>query len=270
MTTDKRTPPFTEPNVAHSCLLAKRHIINDGALSPSLKTWAGQSAASTLTPAIHPSFAEIDPSVELGSLYVSQPVFHGKAIAIDLTRGMIRGAIDSVASDQRRLKQICKTYGLKLHHAYIKLTARYGGDEVRLDGRMVQLHAELPSFIDIHRIVLLDRGRLLFERPYQEQIFEEDYGHVPRLVTSINSVEETDRLTQDWTSAMIRANVLDDAEPVRIQGFLWLPFRADRYRPSVFKEYDPARFSELEACALSSDLVHGKVGNVFYMRGLGD
>ena len=269
MTTDKRTPPFTEPNVAHSCLLAKRHIINDGALSPSLKTWAGQSAASILTPAIDTSFAEIDPSVTLGTLYVSQPVFHGKAIAIALTQGMIRGAIDSVASDQRRLKQICKTYGLELHHAYIKLTARYGGDEVRLDGRMVQLHAELPSFIDIHRILLLDRGQLLFERPYQEQIFEED-GHVPRLITSIKCVEETDRLTQDWTSAMIRANVIDETEPVRIQGFLWLPVIPDRYRPSIFKEYDPARFSELEACAISSALVRGKVGNVVYINGLGD
>lgn len=270
MTIDKRTPPFTEPNVALSCLPAKPHIINDDTRISLTKTGVGQSAASILTPAIHPSFAEIDPSVELGSLYVSQPVFHGKAIAIDLTRGMIRGAIDSVASDQRRLKQICKTYGLKLHHAYIKLTARYGGDEVRLDGRMVQLHAELPSFVDIHRILLLDRGQTLFERPYQEQIFEEDCGHVPRLVTSINSVEETDRLTQDWTSAMIRANILDDAEPARIQGFLWLPFRADCYRPSVFKEYDPARFSELEASAITSALVRGKVGNVVYMNGLGD
>lgn len=183
---------------------------------------------------------------------------------------MIRGAIDSVVSDQRRLEQICKTYGLELHHAFAKLTGRYGGDCIRLDGRLVQMSPELPSFVDIHRILLLDRGQLLFARPYQEHIFEADYGHVPRLVTSINSVEETDRLTQDWTSAMIRANVLDDAEPVRIQGFLWLPFRADRYRPSVFKEYDPARFSELEACAISSDLVRGKVGNVVYMRGLGD
>ncbi len=266
MTIDNPTTTHTKVDVPPSRLLANCHIPHDGSEASS-PTEAGQTAARTS--AFCTSFVKFDPSVALGSLYVSQPVFHGKALAIDLTRGMIRGAIDSVASDQRRLKQICKTYGLELHHAYIKLTARYGGDEVRLDGRMVQLHAELPSFIDIHRILLLDRGRLLFERPYQEQIFEED-GHVPRLVTSIRCVEETDRLTQDWTSAMIRANVLDDAEPVRIQGFLWLPFGADRYRPSVFKEYDPARFSELEACTLSSDLVRGKVGNVVYMRGLGD
>jgi hypothetical protein len=270
MTIDNPTTTLTKVDAPPSRPLAKRHIINDGALSPSLKTGAGQSAASILRPAIHTSFAEIAPSVELGDLYVSQPVFHGQAIAIDVTQGMIRGAIDSIASDQRRLEQICKTYGLELHHAYTKLTARYGGDRVRLDGRMVQLDAELPSFVDIHRIVLLDRGQILFERPYQEQIFEEDCGHVPRLVTSIRCVEETDRLTQDWTSAMIRANILDDAEPVRIQGLLWLPFRPDRFRPSVFKEYDPSRFSELEACAISSDLVRGKVGNVVYMNGPGD
>ncbi|TPP04215.1 hypothetical protein [Rhizobium glycinendophyticum] len=267
MTIDNPTTTHTKVDVPPSRLLANCHIPHDGSEASS-PTEAGQTAARTS--AFCTSFVKLDPSFALGSLYVSQPVFHGKAIAIELSQGMIRGAIDSVTGDQRRLERICEIHALELHHAYIKLTARYGGDEVRLDGRMVQLHAELPSFVDIHRILLLDRGQILFERPYQEQIFEEDYGHVPRLVTSINSVEETDRLTQDWTSAMIRANILDDAEPVRIQGFLWLPFRADCYRPSVFKEYDPARFSELEACTLSSDLVRGKVGNVVYMRGLGD
>lgn len=270
MTIDKRTTRFTDANAALSCLLAERHIINDHTQTSIRKTEVGQKALSILPPAFQAFFNELDPSVDLGSLYVSQPVFHGQAIAIDLTEGMIRGAIDSVASDQRRLNQICKTYALELHHAFAKLTGRYGGDRVKLDGRLVQLSPDLPNFIDIHRILLLDRGQILFERPYQMQIFEEDYGHVPRLVTSINSFEETDRLTQDWTSAMIRANILDDAEPVRIQGFLWLPFRADCYRPSVFKEYDPARFSEREASAITSALVRGKVGNVVYMNGLGD
>jgi hypothetical protein len=270
MTIDNPTTTLAKVDAPPSRPLAKRHIINDGALSPSLKTGAEQSAACIPMPAMHTSFAKIDPSVTLGSLYVSQPVFHGQAIAIDLTEGMIRGAIDPIASDQRRLNQICKTYALELHHAFAKLTGRYGGDRVRLDGRLVQLDAELPSFVDVHRIVILDRGQPQIERPYQEQIFEADCGRVPRLVTSIRCVEETDRLTQDWTSAMIRANILDDAEPVRIQGFLWLPFHADRYRQSVFKRYDPARFSELEACAISSDLVRGKVGNVVYMQGLGD
>lgn len=269
MSIDNPTTTHTQVNVPPSRVIAKRHILNAGSLTSS-PTEVLQQALSILPPAFQTSFAEIDPSVELGSLYVSQPVFHGQAIAIDLTRGMIRGAIDSVASDQRRLEQICKTYALELHHAFAKLTGRYGGDQVRLDGRLVQLSPDLPGFIDIHRILFLDRGRLLFERPYQEQIFEEDYGHVPRLITSIKCLEDADRLTQDWTSAMIRANVLDDEEPVRIQGFLWLPFHADRYRPSVFKRYDPARFSELEACAISSDLVRGKVGKVVYMNGLGD
>ncbi|RKE83258.1 hypothetical protein DFO46_0009 [Rhizobium sp. AG855] len=270
MTIDNPTTTQTKVDAPPSRPLAKRQILNNRAQTPSVKTEVGQSAANILTPAIYTSFAEFNPSVELGSLYVSQPVFHGKAIAIELSQGMIQGATDSVIGDQRRLERICDIYASELHRAYTKLTTRYGGECVRLDGSLVQLSPELPSFIDIHRILLLDRGQLLFERPYQEQIFEEDCGHVPRLVTSIRCVEETDRLTQDWTSAMIRANILDDAEPVRIQGFLWLPFRPDRFRPSVFKDYDPSRFSELEACSISSDLIRGKVDNVVYMQGLGD
>jgi hypothetical protein len=213
------------------------------------------------------SFEDIASYLEPGIAYVSQPVFNG----IDCSIWISASAVQPVQQqsdevDPHWLAAMCDVYSDELQRAHRRLAEEYGGDSIRLDGRIVLSEPGSPDLIDIHRIVIFSGDAPLFERPYTEHIFENDAA-CSRLLTFVISPEDAMRATRDWTSAMIRANSLEENGDSLFEGFLWLPLKTGRYRPSVFVSYHSQRFSEIEACEWSRRLFRREIENCFHIDG---
>ncbi len=66
-------------------------------------------------------------------------------------------------------------------------------------------------------------------------------------ITAITARHGLD-LAQDATSSLIKANIMDDQEPVRFKRLIWIPLHRGRYRPSLSVPYKADRCSEEDAC----------------------
>lgn len=198
------------------------------------------------------SFERVLPFVDDDrTVYVSQPVFAGRDVTILVTSTGIE--VDSRtdhALETAYVFRMCACHSTKLRRLAKKIFRKIGGDTIRLDGILVRLNAERSGFIDIYRIVVFDGDTHLLELPYQETIFVEDGARVPRFVMPIAAITARHGLdlVQDATSSLIRANIMDDQEPVRFKGLIWIPLHRQRYRPSFFVPYEADRCSEEDAC----------------------
>lgn len=224
------------------------------------------------SPAKHLSFETLIPLLQEEEIaYVSHPVFQGADVSITVTADAIShfsGLTD--AEDIGWFSAECQEASDRLHEFRERVTRATGGNAIRLNGRFVRLRPEHPGYIDIHQTVVIDDQTPLIECPYQEQIFENDTARVPRFVTwlSANTALEAIAVVQDATCALIRSDVLDDDQPARFEGMLWLPVARDKFRPSFFIPYDPSHLSEDEAWAWISKIHRRGFRNIFYVDGL--
>jgi hypothetical protein len=185
------------------------------------------------------------------TFYVSQPVFTGGDVTILVTSsGTEVESTTDHALETAYLSRMCACHSTKLRRLADKIFRTIGGDTIRLDGILFRLNPERSGFIDIYRIVVFDGDTHLLELPYQETIFVEDGARVPRFVMPIaaNTALHGLDLARDATSALIKTNIMDDEEPVRFKGLIWIPLQRERYRPSFFVPYEEDRCSEEDAC----------------------
>lgn len=185
------------------------------------------------------------------TFYVSQPVFTGGDVTILVTSsGTEVESTTDHALETAYVSRMCACHSTKLRRLADKIFRTLGGDTIRLDGTIVRLNPERSGFIDIYRIVVFDGDTHLLELPYQETIFVEDGARVPRFVMPIAAITARHalNLAQDATSSLIRANIMDDQEPDRFKGLLWIPLHRERYRPRFFLPHEADRRSEEDAC----------------------
>ncbi len=205
------------------------------------------------------SFDQILPFIgDQAAIYVSQPVFVGTDITVNLTSTDIKvDARTDHPFDHNWVSTLCKEHEAALWSLATKTLSHFKADSVRLIGKLVQPHPDLAGYIDIYRVlVFTDRGCIL-DYPYQMQIFEDDDRRIPRFVISIakDTVKAIQTITQDATAAFIRSDLLSEDDTVWYEGFCWMSVHQTMYRPSFFVPYEPGRFSEVDACAWMSKAV---------------
>lgn len=225
-----------------------------------------------LNPNQSTSFDQILPFIgDTVVIYVSQPVFVGTDITVTLTPTDIKvDARTDDPFDRDWVFTLCKEHEAALRSLATKTLSRFDACSIRLLGKLVQPHPDLAGYIDIYRtLVFNDRGCIL-DYPYQMQIFEEDYGRIPRFVVSVkkDTAKAIQTITRDATAAFIRSDFRNENDTVWFEGFYWMSVQQARYRPSFFVPYEPGRFSEMDACDWISTALSQGFPDIAFVRHL--
>jgi len=218
------------------------------------------------------SFSQILPFIADGAaIYVSQPVPVGTDITVTLTLTDIKvDARTEEPFDRDWISTLCREYEASLRSLATKTLSRFDGGWMRLLGKLVQPHPHLAGYIDIYRTLVFKNHGCVLDYPYQMQIFEEDYGRIPRFVVSVNkdTAKAIKTVTRDATAAFIRSDLRNEDDTVWFEGLYWMSVHQTRYRPSVFVPYEHGRFSEVEACEWMSKAVSKGFPDIVFVRHL--
>lgn len=218
------------------------------------------------------SFDQILPFVgDETAIYVSQPVFVGTSITVTLTPTDIKvDARTDHPLDRDWVFTLCQEHEAELRSLATRTLNRFDAGSMRLLGKLVQPHPDLAGYIDIYRTLVFNDHGCILDYPYQMQIFEEDYGRIPRFVISVTKdmAEAIHTTTRDATAAFIRSDLRNEDDTVWFEGFYWMSAQQTRYRPSFFVPYEPSRFSEIEACDWMSKVLRQGFPDIAFVRHL--
>ncbi|AUX77974.1 MULTISPECIES: hypothetical protein [Sinorhizobium] len=218
------------------------------------------------------SFDRILPLIgDKAVIYVSQPVPVGTDVTVTLTPTDIKvDARTDQPFNREWVSAQCKEHEAELRSLARRTLSRFDACSMRLLGKLVQPHPDLAGYIDIYRtLVFNDRGCIL-DYPYQMQIFDEDYGRIPRFVVSVTKdmAKAIQTITRDATAAFIRSDLRNEDNTVWFEGFYWMSVQQARYRRSFFVPYEPGRFSETEACDWMSKALRQGFAEIAVVRHL--
>ncbi|MBP2562243.1 hypothetical protein J2T08_001689 [Neorhizobium galegae] len=218
------------------------------------------------------SFNQILPFIGDGAaIYVSQPVPIGTDITVTLTPTDIKvDARTEDPLDRDWISALCRQHEAALRSLAIKILSHLQANSVRLLGKLVQPHPHLAGYIDIYRTLAFNDHGCILDYPYQMQIFEEDYGRIPRFVVSVtkDTAKAIQTITRDATAAFSRSDLLNEDDKVWFEGFYWMSVHQTRYHPSFFVPYEHGRFSEMEACEWMSKVVRQGFPDIVFVRHL--
>lgn len=194
-------------------------------------------------------------------IYISQPVFVGTYVAITLTPMAIKvDARTDAPFDRDWVLTLCKEHEAELRSFGAKTLNRFDAGSMRLLAKLVQPHPDLGGYIDIYRTLVFNESGCILDYPYQMQIFEEDYGRIPRFVVSVEQAKANaiQAIARDATAAFIRSDLRNEDDTVWFEGLYWMSVHQTRYLPGIFVPYEPGRFSETDACHwMSKAFRHG-------------
>jgi hypothetical protein len=185
-----------------------------------------------------------------GSAWLSHLIFSGIDLSISVSPDAITLYSDITAPEHLGYAQDeCEEASQRLLLLHQTITDKLAVNSIRLGGRYVQRQPDLPGFIDIHRIVSLQEGKLRHELAYDEQIFGCDSSDQPRFLALLTS----ERLPMMSALMMEATQIVISAahEPGIFEGLLWVPLGTDMHRPSVFTaapqcDLDPAELGAFQ------------------------
>lgn len=185
-----------------------------------------------------------------GSAWLSHLIFRGLNLSISVSPDAV--TVYSDIADPEHLgyaQDECEEASPRLLLLHQAITDKLAVDSIRLDGRYVQRQPDLPGFIDIHRVIALQQGKLRHELVYDEQIFDCDSSQQPRFLALLTSEQlpMMSALMMEATQILISAA----HEPGIFEGLIWVPLRTDMYRPSFFTttpqlDLDPSELGEFQ------------------------
>lgn len=211
------------------------------------------------------SFEEIADLIAPGTVYVSHPVFVGPPISIWISKQCIYPA-PPPRDDTRHwgVEKVLRKRTEALVKMRYHICGEFGGDSIRLDGRIVRHGQGQADDIDIYRCVVFDGSIPIAERPHHERIFCQD--DVFDLIFAFPNSQNSTSISRQAKSAS--AAFLDENGIVAdgYEGMLWVPLRTDRHLPSVFMEPD-APMSRKQAQARLRKLAEHGYSGLRYVRG---